>query len=364
MHVLVVTTVHVPTDARILHRQVRALTAAGHRVTLAGPWSATGSTPPPGVGTLDLPRAAGRRRLAALGAAVRLLRRPPADADLVLLHDPELLAAVALARPSLPVVWDVHEDLGASLGDKRWLPPAARRATWLAVRAAERWAERRVHLLLAEDAYAARFRDPHPVVHNLPWERPFTERDPEPRVVYVGRVSAARGAHELVELGRLLRDDGVQVAVVGAADADVRPSLEQAHRDGLVRWHGYLANPDALQVVEGALAGLSLLHDAPNYRHSMPTKVLEYLERGLPVVTTALPLARAVVEEHGCGTVVPFGDAQAAARAVRELLADPPLRRAQAERARAAAVARYSWDQEVPRFVAALEQWAGQAQTR
>lgn len=363
MHVLVVTTVHVPTDARILHREVRALLRAGHRVTVAGPWSATGSTPPDDVTAVDLPRASGRRRLGPLLAARRLLRRPPGDVDLALVHDPELLLAVALARPRRPVVWDVHEDLGASLGDKAWLPPAARRGTGLVVRAVERWAERRVHLVLAEDAYAARFRGSHPVAHNLPWLRPLPTGQPARRVVYVGRVSAGRGAHDLLQLGRFLQPDDVEVAVVGPADPDVRGLLEQADRQGTVRWHGYLSNPEALEVVQGAVAGLSLLHDVPNYRHSMPTKVLEYMERGLPVVTTPLPLARAVVQEHRCGTVVPFRDPAAVADAVRALLADPAEQQRQAARARSAARDHFSWDGEAARFVAALEAWAG-AQTR
>lgn len=364
MHVLVVTTVHVPTDARILHRQSRALTATGHRVTLAGPWNATGSSPPEGLEVLDLPRACGRHRLAALSAAQRLLRRPPDDVDVVLLHDPELLVAAALARPSRPVVWDVHEDLAASLADKAWLPSWARRATRRGVRSAERWAERHVHVMLAEDAYATRFRGRHPVVHNLPWQRPLAPAEPQRRAVYLGRISTQRGAHDLVRLGELLRADAVEVAVVGPADADVRPMLEQAHLTGTVHWYGYLPNPEALQVVQGALAGLSLLHDVPNYRHSMPTKVLEYMERGLPVISTPLPLSAAVIEEHECGSVVPFADPAAAAHAVRALLADPERQRAQAARARAAAVAHYSWDREARAFVAALERWAGSAQTR
>ena len=66
-----------------------------------------------------------------------------------------------------------------------------------------------------------------------------------------------------------------------------------------------------MAVVDGALAGLSLLHDEPNYRVSQPTKVIEYLAHGVPVVTTPLPLARRLVEDVGAGVVVPFGDVAA-----------------------------------------------------
>src|SRR4029077_5887508 len=77
---------------------------------------------------------------------------------------------------------------------------------------------------------------------------------------------------------------------------------------------------------DGALAGLSLLQDEPNFRHSMPTKVVEYMARGVPVVTTPLPAAADLVTRYGCGFVVPFGDPRAAADAVLKLAGDASLR--------------------------------------
>src|SRR5690606_15954446 len=76
---------------------------------------------------------------------------------------------------------------------------------------------------------------------------------------------------------------------------------------------------DALPI---SLAGLSLLHDQPNYAVSEPTKVMEYMAHGVPVVSTPNAAAKALVERSGCGVVVPFGDVQAAADAVTRLATD------------------------------------------
>ncbi len=116
LRALVVTIVHRPQDARILHREVAALRGAGWDVTYAGPWAATGQTPPVGLRTLELPRAVGRRRLGAVLAARRLLRAEAPQHDVVLLHDPELLLAIA-GTGLRHVVWDVHEDPAAALVD-------------------------------------------------------------------------------------------------------------------------------------------------------------------------------------------------------------------------------------------------------
>ena len=357
LHVLVATVVHNPQDARILHRQIRALLEAGHQVTYAAPFSAYGVAPPPEVRAIDLPRASGRRRLEALRAARRVLAESAPTADVLLVHDPELLLALppGAARPA--TVWDVHEDTAAAVSLKPWLPRPARPLAAAAVGALERVAERRLHLLLAEDGYRRRFRGLHPVVPNSTLAPATVVRPGNERVLYLGTLSIARGAADLVELARLL-PAGVRLELVGPADAAARPRLEEADRAGLLRWHGFVPNAKALPMLLGALAGLSLLHDEPNYRHSRPTKVLEYMAHGVPVVATPLPATAELVERHDCGLLVPFGDPAAAAAAVRRLRDDAVLRTRLAANGREAALRSYSWVEDGRDFVAQLEAWA------
>lgn len=356
MHVVVATVVHDPQDVRILHHEIAAMLDAGHQVTYVAPWSATGATQPDDLTAVDVPRAVGRRRLKALLAARKALRRLAPSADVVLVHDPELLLVLPRPRAGLTRIWDVHEDTGAALVAKPWLPASLLRpARWL-VSALERSSERRVRLILAEESYASRFRRPHPVVRNLPLV-PLT--DPTPpgvdRVVYIGSITLERGAAEMATLGRALRDEGITVELVGPArDAATRTLLEDADRAGDVVWHGALPNADAVVRLQGALAGLSLLHDLPNYRRSLPTKIVEYMAHGVPVVTTPLPVARQLVEDAESGVVVPFGDDAATAEAVRALRDDPALRERLAKAGLFAAREHLDWRLEAPVFLAAL----------
>jgi glycosyltransferase involved in cell wall biosynthesis len=358
MRVFVCTVVHHPEDARILHRQIRALLDAGHEITYIAPFRACNVTPWPDVSPIDVPRATGRRRLHALRAARRVLRQRGHEADLLLLHDPELLLAVP-RRLRSRTVWDVHEDTAAALGAKGWLPAPLRVPLRFAVRLLERRAERRLKLLLAEEGYRERFRERHPVVPNttnVPDTLPAPPGDD--RVVYVGQLSMARGAADLIELAGLLRAEGVTLELIGAADASVRPLLREAQRTGLLRWYGFVPNDRALRMAEGAIAGLALLHDSPNYRHSMPTKVVEYMARGLPVITTPNPIAAQIVTEGACGLVVPFQDPTATAAAVRRLRDDPTLRLDMGKRGHEAARAQFHWPEQARLFVAQLEDWA------
>jgi glycosyltransferase involved in cell wall biosynthesis len=368
LRVLVVTIVHDPEDARIRRRQIGALLEAGARVTLAAPYRAYGREGRDGVRALDLPRARHRRRLGAVRAARELIRREAPAHDVVLLHDPELLVAVAGLRitrsargggPGPVLVWDVHEDTAAALGLKSWLPAPLRPVVAAVVRRLERWAEGHVLLTLAETSYQARFRLPHPVVPNtVPMPAAEPAAPGTDRVVYIGRVTRQRGGLDMLELGRLLAGR-VAVELIGPVDGDISAVVRQAEREGAVRCHGFVPNQQALALLDGALAGLSLLHDEPNYAQSRPTKVMEYMAHGLPVVTTPNASSVDLVERFGCGVVVPFEDPAAAAAALEALRQDAPRRCRLGAAGRVAAVEHLDWRTSGEQFVALLAGWAG-----
>jgi glycosyltransferase involved in cell wall biosynthesis len=351
---LVVTVVHHPQDSRIRHRQISALLAAGWQVTYAAPF---GSYPdsrgevPARLCQLDLPRAAGRRRVGALRAARELLAAEAGRHDVVLLHDPELLLALPGLR--LPaVIWDVHEDTAAATSTKSWLPDPLRRPTRSMIGAVERIAEQRVHLLLAEAGYQARFTRPHLVVSNTVSVPDRIEPPGDDRVVYIGHLTRARGVDEMIETARRLSDrtaGQVSTHVIGHADARSAERLRAAEQlprtkggAGLT-WHGFLPSGEALSHLRGAMAGLALLHNHPNYRVSTGSKVIEYMAYGVPVVATELPLVADLLDRTGSGVVVPFQDPGAATEAVLSLWADPSRRASMGKAGHAEARASYDW---------------------
>ncbi len=368
MRVVVCTVVHHPADARIFFRQIQAILDAGHDVTYIAPQAERAVPVPAGesggrpggrgeLRRVAIPRAVGRRRLGALRAARTAMAAEAAGADLLLVHDPELLLVLPPRHQRPPTVWDVHEDTAAALTTKAWLPGWLRPVAAGGVISAERLAERRLHLILAEHGYNDRFAGTHPVVPNTTTvpEKAAWPSGPR-RVVYVGWLSPDRGSAEMVALGRLLAPHGIAVELIGQADAAARAHIEAG--GDAVHWHGFVPNAEALSMVEGALAGLSLLQDEENFRHSMPTKVAEYMARGVPVVTTPLPLAVELVEAAGGGFVVPFKAPEAARDAILQLDADPGLRMKMGLRAHEYALANLSWPPHAAAFVAQLEAWA------
>lgn len=345
--ILVLTTVHNPEDARIRYRQITTLLDRGWRVTYAAPFTAYGLHPKeqtrPGLSVIDMPRAVGRHRAKALVAAHRLLRKRASEFDLVLLHDPELLISY-IGTGANNVVLDMHEDPAAAIDAKQWIPKVVRAPIFATVRAFERWAERRMPLLLAEYEYQERFTHEHLVVPNavrVPATAPTWGRD---RVVYLGALTLERGARELVDVAAALQGEGVRVEIIGPAHGAAEELIAAAHDEGLLTWHGFVPSQTALSMLGGALAGLSLLHDMPNYRHSMPTKILEYMAHGVPVISTPLPVATSLIEEADCGVIVPFNNAEAVVEEIRDLRSDPAAGKRYSENGYETAREKYDWN--------------------
>ena len=94
---------------------------------------------------------------------------------------------------------------------------------------------------------------------------------------------------------------------------------------------GRLPSQQALALVRRAQIGLSPVPRTPLTEVGSPTKAVEYIACGLPVVCNDQPDQDHVVRSSGGGRVVPL-QAQAFAQAIIELLDQSPAQRAQQTR--------------------------------
>lgn len=293
-----------------MHRQIRALLDAGHEVTYVAPFTHFNVTPIPPITPIDVPyRGSGRSAL----------RRGARGADLLVVHDLALLRALPFRHP--PVVWDDREP--AELGTLD--------------RISRSRAQRRHHVLSSPEATLVSSSPPPPG---------------DTRLVHIGRLSAERGVNELIGIAKRLVPHGIRLDLIGAADPSIRPLLRDAQRVGLLDWFGYVPNRHALRMAEGALAGLAL---ACSEVEGTPTKVFDYMGRGLPVITT--PQISSPVERIGCGIVVPL-EVEAVVQAVLDLKEDPVRRAELGARGHLEASLHHHWPDHAPAFVAAMEECA------
>ena len=171
-------------------------------------------------------------------------------------------------------------------------------------------------------------------------------------VVMTGRMAPAKDYTSLVAAARLLTaagDEDWRFVFVGQGNE--RPALERSAAPLVAA--GRLTFVDAglevLDEVRKADVGV-LLTNAAVHAEGCSNSLLEYMACSLPVVCTDSGGNREVVEDGVTGFVVPPGDTQAVAGALRRLREDAGLRRRLGERGRA----RLESDFTVPRMV---ERW-------
>ena len=175
--------------------------------------------------------------------------------------------------------------------------------------------------------------------------RPVPEPPGTPVVLMAGRLLREKGVDDFVAVATGLRRDGVDARFVlaGAPDeghpsAIPRTTLERWHAAGVVEWVGWRSEMPSL-------FGLSSVVCLPSsYGEGMPRVLAEAAACGRPVVATDIAGCREVVEDGGTGVLVPVGDRDALAAALRRLLEDRSRRESMGARARDLAEARLSQD--------------------
>lgn len=186
------------------------------------------------------------------------------------------------------------------------------------------------------------------VVRNMPRHRSAT--------------ASRRNLHELLDLpsdtplvlyvGGTARGYGVQTLVEAFAKISSRAELvviRSESGNGALRDARCLppVAPDELvALASGATIGVCPIEDAcESYRYSLPNKLFEYVQAGLPVIASDLPEMSRLVLDHGIGETFPAGDSSALAGVIDRLLRAPELLSRYRAAARLAA-RELSWENE------------------
>ncbi len=367
-----VTSVHVPTDSRVLYHECRSL-ARRYR-TLLVCRDDGGRRTLEGVEVLPLPRAVGRlSRFAGSREVVEAAEKT--GAALFHFHDPELLPAMAelRRRTGKPVVYDAHEHYPDAMDQKAWIPRPLRPA-------AARWAERTERtyvprlsaVVVADAALRERFAALHSRVVELDNYPPLALFKPPdsapaaaPTLVYVGSVSKARGFYEMVRVveGVCGRFPDARLVIYGRAteevDRDLHGFLGSVSSDA-VEMRGPIPYGEIGEALRDAWVGLSLLQPHPKYDKNVSMKVFDYMAAGLPWVASDFAPLRAATQGVG-GVLVTPGSVEEAESAVLDLLESGEARLRKGREGRQLVESSLNWESMESRLFGLYEELLGQA---
>jgi glycosyltransferase involved in cell wall biosynthesis len=167
-----------------------------------------------------------------------------------------------------------------------------------------------------------------------------------PYVLFFGGLVRWHGVDVMLDAARSPAwPGGVDLVIAGPiVDESLRPQFERP--PGNVVWLGGRRQRELPELIRGAVAALVPISD-PEGRSSrgvMPLKMFEALACGTPVIVSDLRGQAEFVRDTSCGLVVPVGDAEALARAVAALAADPSRARELGEKGARVVAAEHSWD--------------------
>lgn len=333
-----------------------SLSAAGYDVRLVVA-DGLGDTVDHGVRIRDVGVSRGRaKRIARTpGRVLRAALEEPAD--LFHFHDPELLSiGLKLRQRGHRVVFDSHEDVPRQILHKPYLPAMVARVVSLGFETYQSYVAHRLDGVVAATPYIRdlfRGKTPHVVdVSNFPLRDelfvPDAWESKQREVCYIGDVSEIRGIVELTDAMEHVRS-GATLNLCGEFHS---PDL-QARVTARAGWqrvhaHGVTNRAGVRDVLSRSIAGVVTLHPVPNYVHSQPIKMFEYMSAGIPVIASDFPLWRDIVIGNDCGLVVDPMQPRDIAAAIDRLVADPAEARRLGDNGRRAVRERYSWEAEVP----------------
>lgn len=165
--------------------------------------------------------------------------------------------------------------------------------------------------------------------------------------LWVGAVSSLvdyEGLDTLLDAVASLRRDGVDVRTALVGDGVARPALRaRAARLGLgdaVVMPGRVGRDEALLWLRALDVVALPRRDLAVCRVVSPLKPIEAMAAGRPVIASDLPALAEIVAPSGAGVLVPPGDPEALAEAIRSLAASPAARMTYGENGRAFASTR------------------------
>lgn len=361
--VCILTSVHLPFDHRIFHKQAKSLLKAGYDVTLIAQHDKDETVD--GVRIVALPKP--KNRLGRMLGTWRVFKLAlKQKADVYHFHDPELLLWGWLLRnlAHRHVIYDVHEYFVDTILFKTWIPYFLRKPI--------AWVFNRIEKILAGGVSAVitvtepmkqRFSDCQMLcvsIQNFPSleittrakeSKEFDSENDQYSIIYTGRMRKEKGFETILDALDLVVKQNSKVTCVILAEAGNLAWLDEERNSLMKR----LVKGDNLKILGRVphnevfrYVGVSSIGWTPSlpYQESISTKTLEYMACGKPVVASDLSLTADIVCETKCGILVDPCDAKAHASAILYLLGHPEEAQEMGRNGQRAVLEKYNWENE------------------
>jgi glycosyltransferase involved in cell wall biosynthesis len=337
LHILISVTSDLATDQRV-HRAAITLHELGHRVTLIG--RRLKSSPevtdrPYEVKRFSLIFTKGPLFYASFNIRL-LIFLLGKKADLLLANDLDTLAANRLAKiiKGVPLVYDSHEYF---TGVPELVSRPFVQKIWKAI---EKGCMQGVNrMMTVNSSIAGMYRKEYgkdvAVVRNVPMKAAVKVTGdkkelrnslglPENKklvIIQGAGINIDRGAEEAVEAMRYLDDTCLLVIGGGDVMGSLKQLVEKYNLHQKVLFRPRMPLSELMKHTTAADLGLTLDKDTNlNYRFSLPNKLFDYINAGIPVLASRLPEVEKIVRQYDIGDVIISHDPEHIANKIKSML--------------------------------------------
>lgn len=356
-------TAHSGLDSRIFHKECVSLAAAGFETHLVVSASHDEVLRARELGVTLHPLPEETRRFA------RVFRKTwrcwkiarSVDARIYHFHDIELFpVGIALSAMRKKVIYDAHEDYTKDILNKHWIyPPVRKIAAWVAGAVESCGAKIFSSVVVVAPSTRARFEKYSKCVkeiRNYPRAKPQgvceAPKAKSNHVCYIGTISFARGIKEICQAVELAKASPKLYLAGQFTEPNLFEEVSSMSAWAKVDFLGMIDHQQVAVVLERSIAGLVTLHPTPSFMDALPIKIFEYMQAGIPVISSNFPLWREIVEFCQCGVIVDPLNTQEIAHAIDYLIQNPKVAEQMGRNGQKAALETFCWQSEEKTLIA------------
>ncbi len=365
--VCILTSVHPPFDVRIFLKEARSLCNSGYEVSLVVPCEQDAWIEKIKICAVERPRNRLERIVLTTWRIFKVALRQ--QAHVYHIHDAELIpVALILRLLRKKVIYDIHEDVPATILTKGWIPAFYRRFVAFLLGKVQMFGAKRFSgIVVTSMNIGDRFRLVNKntvVVQNYPLLEEYrsdTSLGPKPGstkiVVNFGGISRYRAICEIIEaFGLLPASLDVRLVLGGQSNSDIlEEELTLMPGWGRVEYRGMIAREEMMTLLRRADVAIVVYSPAPNHLEVRSNRFFESLAAGIPVITSNFPKWTEIVEGYRCGLTVDPLNPQAIANAIVYILEHHEEAKAMGRRGVNAIEERYNWCNEEKKLLQLYE---------
>ena len=359
--VCILTSVHQVFDVRIFHKEAKSLAKAGYDVALIAQHGKDEVVD--GIKIIAIPKPHNRfSRMLMTGIRI-LISAFKQKADIYHFHDPELIpVGVVLKLLGKKVIYDVHENLPEQIMGKHYIPFWMRRPIAILVQFIEQIASTVFnYIFVATDSIEKNF-DRHksaitirnfPILNSSKTHTINGDSNTHNHVlIYTGGLTEERGITNVINSLEYI-DCDLELILLGEFETKVYGDKVRSLKGfNKVRYLGKLDFIEIDKYYNQANIGVVCLQPIGRYKISLPTKLFEYMEAGLPVIASDFPLWKKIINGSRCGISVDPSNPHEISDAIKYLIEHPGKAKEMGENGRRAVLEKYNWAKESKKLLA------------